>query len=256
MEKSSENLYILPMNFYEKLVKYYDQIFPLEEEILGFLQKRFAGREVVLDAACGTGTYTLALADSVQRTAGVDLDAGMIESAQLKARLQGKEKEVSFFVGDMRDPVSAAGAGYGGLYCIGNSIVHLQNLNEVESTLKGFREALSPRGVLVLQIINFDRILGGKVRDLPTLKSENVEFLRRYLPGEDAGHVEFETELHVKTPEETYVQRVPLLALQSADLTRTAVNAGFKDIRLFGSYGGDPYSEADSFLTVMEAERA
>jgi SAM-dependent methyltransferase len=256
MEIASDFYYIFHMSFYQEIGKYYDQIFPLEEEILGFLRIRFAGRDSVLDIACGTGTYSLALGDSVKRVAGVDLDAGMIASAREKARREGKEKSVSFYVGDMRDPVRAAGAGFEGLYCIGNSLVHLENRGEVEGALKGFRDALGPQGLLVLQIINFDRILDRKVRELPTLKGLNVEFTRHYLPGEDEQHVIFETELLIKEPKGSYLQRVSLLALRSADLTGLLEKAGFEDIRLYGSYGGTPYAKADSFLSLVEARRA
>lgn len=244
------------MKFYEVLAEHYDRIFPFEEEIFAFLRDRFEGRTSLVDVACGTGTYALALASASRRVAGADLDEEMIKSANGKARTAGLSSRVAFFVADMRELSEKTGSGFDGLYCIGNSLVHLADRNEVLKTLKGFADILVPGGRTLIQIINFDRIVKKEIRELPTLRGDGVEFVRRYLPGDDSAHVRFETELVLKrTEEKRLVQAVPLLILKSTDLAGAAEEAGFRGIRFYGSYRGTPYSRDDSFLTILEAER-
>ena len=247
------------MEFYEVLSRYYDRVFPLEEEILGFLRARFAGRSPLLDVACGTGTYTLELAaEPGRKIAGVDLDEVMVASAGDKARARGLEGSVSFAAADMLDLGGVAEiSGFAGLYCIGNSLVHLADHDQVRRALGGFARILAPGGRLLVQVINFDRILKKNVRELPTLRGEEVEFIRRYLPGPDAAHLWFDTDLLVGGPQgEKFTQRVSLLILRSADLAAAAGDAGFRRIKLYGSYRGGEYSPEESFVTILEAERA
>ncbi len=252
------------MEFYDVLSRYYDRVFPMEGEILAFLRRRFAGRSPLLDVACGTGTYALELAAEPGRVvAGVDLDETMIASAREKAASRGLGDRAFFAAGDMLDleaalrslPGPAAG-GFAGLSCIGNSLVHLADRSGVGRALTGFAGVLAPGGRLLLQIINFDRVLKKNLRELPTLRGEGVEFVRRYLPAGDRDHVVFETDLVVSGGrEEKYTRGVKLLILRGEDLADAAEKAGFRNPVLYGSFGGAAWAPDESFVTILEAER-
>ncbi|MDS1030834.1 class I SAM-dependent methyltransferase [Bacillota bacterium LX-D] len=73
------------MEFYEALSQYYDDIIPLGKLQINFLQKMFSGKEKILDLACGTGNYALALEEMGYKTFGLDIDEKMV--------LKAKEKE-------------------------------------------------------------------------------------------------------------------------------------------------------------------
>lgn len=280
-----------PNPFYPTLSRYYDALFPLEPVILSFLKDTFHGCSRILDVACGTGTYTLPLWEEGKRIVGVDLDPSMIQQARQKVmnRLstQGSSDEKSgtgaqlerqagelghrtpedfpdprwieasrrFLVDDMRTLSSFREQSFEGIYCIGNSLVHLQTLEEIQTTLKRFAQLLVPEGTLVIQIVNFDRVnvQSQPYYDLPTLRGEGVKLTRRYTPGPDPDHVFFETEL---SAEGNILQnRLPMYRLSSEQLKNLLSQAGFGHVQGYGSYGKDPYEPARSFLLIVSAKR-
>ncbi len=72
--------------FCQQLSRYYDQVFPYRKDAHEFLLKYLPLHGRILDAACGTGTYSLALAQRAGlEIVGVDLAPAMIVQAQSKA---------------------------------------------------------------------------------------------------------------------------------------------------------------------------
>ncbi len=73
------------MGFYEQISKYYDYIFPAGKEQIDFIETA-AGTppKKVLDIACGSGGYSVALAKDGYSVTAVDLDEKMVESALVK----------------------------------------------------------------------------------------------------------------------------------------------------------------------------
>ncbi len=244
------------MEFYEILSERYDDLFPLEPEILAFLRESFRGARSVLDAACGTGTYAEALAEGGRRVVGIDLDGRMIAKAKAKSAGMKDGRFPEYRVGDMLKLKDGFGPEFEGLACIGNSVVHLGSRDSVRAAFEGFHAVLARKGRLVVQIVNFDRVAARGIRELPTLRGGGAELVRRYLPSGEEGRLVFETELVVSRPggeEFRSTQSIPLLALSSGELVGYAESAGFRGIELFGSYGRAQYVADESFLTVLAA---
>jgi len=99
------------------------------------LGKHFAKGEKILDMACGSGEYTIGLSKLNYDVTGIDLEEEMISKAQEKAKENGLALE--FKLGDMlnTDAIFEANT-FGGIFCIGNSLVHLINSDEIELALK------------------------------------------------------------------------------------------------------------------------
>ena len=185
------------MGFYEEIAPYYDYIFPAGEEQLRLISD-IAGEppKRILDIACGTGAYSVRLAREGHVVWGMDADAEMIRLAGLKAAQE--DVPVRFFAGDMLE----LGKGIGGaddrfdcIFCIGNSIVHLGSKEAVGAAVTEMKEHLAPSGSIVLQIINFDRVLEKGITSLPTLKNEDIGlvFQRNYTRDETPGLINFDT---------------------------------------------------------------
>lgn len=143
--------------------------------------------------------------------------------------------------------------------CIGNSIVHLNDIEEIRSTIVQMEKLLAKDGVLILQTVNYDRVLRERITELPLIEKRAdgvaVTFRRIY---EFAGDkVLFHGKLTVEengVTEET-ANTVPLLPLQSGQLEAILKESGFSRVDLYGSFQGEPFG-GDSPAAVAVAHRA
>ena len=242
--------------FYHSLGGHYDLIFPLEQTKTAFLHREFSavGARRVLDLACGTGTYALELARLGYEVWGTDLEPVLIEQARQKAA--DAKMEVRFTVSDMREP-ETLGLLFGGLFCIGNSLAHLLEKNDLERALAAMRGVLHSPGRAVLQIVNFDRILASGDTKLPLIEREGLRFTRTYRPrGEE--RLLFDSALEVtgkdESPSYRFENRVVLRPIRRADLEMLLLDAGFTVVRVYGDYKYGEYQAAESQATIAVAE--
>jgi SAM-dependent methyltransferase len=168
----------------------------------------------------------------------------MIAAAREKAR--GRELQTDFRVMDMLQMRGRFDPGFDMAFCIGNSLVHLQSDEQIYTLLADCRSLFKPGGRLILQIINYDRILAEGVTSLPALREESagLEFVRNYELNPDRKSVIFHTELHVGRGTEHRVieNRIALRILTSEQLLALVRSAGFENPELFGGFDGRPFS--------------
>ena len=254
------------MGFYESISPWYDHIFPVDPQTVRFLADRARPGGRVLDLACGTGGHAVELARLGFRVTGVDLDGAMIELARGKAAAIGgaaagpaaEGPAAEFQVMDMREAGRRLPAGFGLVYCIGNSLVHLESEQAIGSLLADCRGLLEPGGRLVVQILHYDRIVSRNVVQLPTLACENprLSFERRYDYSAGDRVVMFRTELRVREPsgERVVANTVALWILGRRALEKLAREAGFQDLEVFGGFGGEPLGP-ESLPLILSARR-
>ena len=245
------------MGFYEEISKYYDYIFPAGEAQTRFI-KDSAGApgKKVLDVACGSGEYTVQLAKAGYKVAAVDLDEAMVLKAKEKIKAEGVSADV--FESNMLELSEKLQPGYDCVFCIGNSIVHLGDTDEILKAVKQMHSLLSPGGSLVLQIINYDRIIKFGVNELPAIKNDDIglEFIRKYILDRDTGKIHFNTVLTVQNREiqERYENTIPLYPLLGSDMEKVLKEAGFQSYQFYGDFSSAPYNES-SYMLVVKAEK-
>jgi uncharacterized protein (UPF0297 family) len=143
-------------------------------------------------------------------------------------------------------------------FCIGNSLVHLQDKNEIKALIKDMYSTLKDKGTMVIQIINYDRIIRQNVKSLPTIdrSNEGVKFIRNYNHEEDESIIHFQAELIISKNgiNETYKNSVPLVAIQSDELISMIREAGFKEIDVYGDFSKNEFSE-NSYALIVAAHK-
>ena len=234
------------MNFYQELSRYYDEIFPAAAADMAFLNAALAGKKRLLDLGCGTGNKTKWLAVPGREIVGLDLDENMISQACLKHGGPGLDYRVGDLTTFGRELPAAS---FDGLLCLGNTLVHLTEMSELERFFDDAARVLTPGGLLVIQILNYDHILASGLTELPLIETENVIFRRRYQP---AGPLlRFQTRLEIKGGS-TFDNDIPLRPIRQAELAALLANA-FADISLHGGYDGRPLGSSD--LTLLSLAR-
>lgn len=241
------------MNFYNVLSKYYDVIFTKDENTVNFLKGDLQINSKVLDVACGTGTYSIALGEEGVKVQGMDLDEEMIN----KAIAKNNNSNVRFIAGDMLKLENIYEAhSFHKVFCIGNSLVHLSTKEEIEKAIEQMYKVLKKEGTLVIQIINYDRILSKNIKALPTIlrEEQGVEFVRKYeLNGE--GKIIFLGQINIEEDGNSYENGVELIPLQSEELKQMLLKIGFKNIEFYGSFKKETYNKEESYALVVRAEK-
>ncbi|SCG81946.1 methyltransferase type 11 [Proteiniborus sp. DW1] len=245
------------MGFYEELSRYYDIIFPAAPSTVEFIEKSANDRKYILDIACGTGNYAIELAKKGYIVDGVDLDSEMIKAGKKKAKAENLN--INFTQGNMKDIKALfSDQKYDLIYCIGNSLVHLDSEDEIGQLINDISDITNDNGTLVIQIINYDRILDFNIDHLPTIsrKEAGVEFVRNYVHDKVSGKILFNTEIHITNEDKThkYENSVALFPLRKDALVNIVKNAGFNKIEVYGGFGKEEYFE-NSFATVLVARK-
>ncbi len=242
------------MEFYKQISKYYDYIFPTGEDQVKFL-KEVAGDppKSLLDIACGTGGYSLELAAQGYNVTAVDQDAGMLE--QLGGKMDRTGGSLNFLQADMVKVDEKLSTKYNMAFCIGNSLVHLKDLQQIKEFLANVKKALENDGSLVLQIINFDRILLREIKSLPTVENKNagLTFERNYDYNKQDNRIAFKTRLTVEG--KSLDNEVTLYPLRQDELTEAVSEAGFKKQKLFADFNGNEFDKYNSFMLVLWARQ-
>lgn len=236
------------MNFYRSLSEHYDKLFPLKGPQKVFLHDYLKQESLtsVLDIGCGTGTYALEISQQGARVHGVDLSDEMIEISQKKA--QESRSSATFSVEDMRD-LSGIKQQFDGIVCIGNTLAHVSGELELKQVFAQFRE----KGThLLLQIVNYDRILAKQVTELPIIRTDNLIFYRYYSHRPD-GNIEFSMKIEFPDTSQI-VSGVNLLYPITSDCLRKGLlESGWKLVDQWGSFDKAPWTD-DSPATIVSAK--
>ncbi|MBM4762908.1 class I SAM-dependent methyltransferase [Bacillus sp. B15-48] len=232
------------MSFYQVLTPYYDEIFPLNQQAFSFLSTYFLKEQSILDIGAGTGSMAIALGEHGANVTAIEPEETMSEEIRLKAGLKGLSVAVSTLSMEQIDELRGT---FDGMYCIGNTLAHLQTLNAVEKFLGNCYQNLQVNGRFIVQLVNYDKVLANDNFAFPDIIKENFTFTRKYKKDKD--RILFKT--IVKTKNELFENTVPLYPLTSEQLINKLENAGFQKIDVYGNYKKDPFTiDSQALITV------
>lgn len=244
----------MTMAFYEEIAKYYDYIFPTSPTTIELI-KREAGAppKELLDVACGTGGYSFALEKEGYKLTAFDLDEKMIE--ELKEKAENSGSEIKSKVSNILEIKENFQKQFFDLiFCIGNSLVHLNNSEEILKFFKDAKALLKEDGTLLFQVINYDRIISKEIKSLPTINNEDVDltFERLYRYEKEEHKVYFRTKLKVENA--TFENVVPLYALQYDEAMKLLKEAGFNNIEAYGDFKGNVFHKENSYAMIFSCK--
>ena len=242
------------MALYENIAEFYDEIFPLKQTRLDFIDSFLKNNLKVLDIGCATGELALALAKKSHHLVGIDLDGKMIALAGQKAKKQGLKTE--FFIKDMtRIGEDFSPASFDAVFCFGNTLVHLENPKKMKEVFIGIHKVLKSGGIFLVQVVNYDRILSEGVKELPLLESEHFTFRREYCYDEIDHRIRFLTHLTIKKNGEVIKSSETLYPLTFRELKDALDHAGFSKLQFFGGETKIPYNKNSPALIAFSQKQ-
>jgi SAM-dependent methyltransferase len=235
------------MDFYSDVAPYYDLLFPLGEDKVSFFRGLFERRRPILDLACGSGRLAARLAADGFSVVGMDNEAAFFTARTPDDRGPGP----MFVAGDMTSPPFARGGVFGGVICIGNSLPHLRDMNEVENLIRDCADILAPGGEIVLQLMDFAALRGEGEMILPDLHARSggtaVTLRRRYVGGEREAF--FRPRLVIGGREREYSIR--MCPIEHEELCACLRRAGFTIRETFSDFRrGEWRGQSGSYIVV------
>lgn len=233
---------------------------PLIEKLLDEVNNPKGESLQILDAACGTGMHALALAKAGYQVAGADFSAEMIKKAKLNAASAGME--LRFEAIGFGSLTSVFGESrFDAVLCLGNSLPHLIQDEDIDFTLIDFYACLKPGGLLLIQNRNFDAVMQKRDRWIEPQSFEDGDeqwIFERFYDFNPDGTIGFNiVNLHRKVTSEWKSEVVSTLLKPQMrdDLQRKASHAGFKPVSTYGTLGGDPFDPQMSGNLILIARK-
>ncbi len=231
----------------------------IEKQIASLLSSADQALDI-LDAACGTGMHAVALARLGHHLSGADLVPEMVELSKQNARSAGVTLDLK--IAGFGELERAFGTRrFDLLLCLGNSLPHILNLEDLTNTFKDFAACLRPGGILLIQNRNFDAVMATMDRWMePQAHSEgNNEWLfQRFYDFEPDGLIRFNI-ITLKRREHgdwtSSVTSTRLFPQLKNDLSERLAYTGFTNLKIYGSMAGDEFSPLDSGNLVITATR-
>ncbi|WP_159520059.1 class I SAM-dependent methyltransferase [Sunxiuqinia indica] len=241
--------------FYSSIAKYYNQIFPLNENQVQFVKTSLGSLDGknILDIGCSTGQLAMKLASAGAQITAIDLNEEMIKIAEKENHFPG----LSFQVGNMLETGTfSTESSLDAVLCFGNTLVHLDSIDEIAQFFKAVAKALKPGGRFMIQILNYDYILDHEVEELPLIDTPKISFIRKYdLPTEDEEKVIFNTELVIKNSRDSLFHASRLLPIRKDDLNALLKHYGFERMVYYANFQKKPYG-GNHLPLIVTAERS
>jgi len=241
------------MNFYESISANYHHIFPLSKAQITFTRQSFIETKPLelLDIGCGIGELSFELSRHFKKVDAIDLDESMIQRAEQDVGT--KTDNLNFNVLNMLEIEKNFGArSLDAIVCFGNTLVHLDGPEQIFDFFKQSKTILKSDGKLLLQIINYDRIIDQNINCLPTIENDEIKFVRNYRLHPDHKKLDFQTMLTIKRTNKTIENTIELYPLRSSEINQMLLEAGFTKIFFFGNFKRETFSK-DSIPLVVEA---
>lgn len=172
--KSSENFYNDISTFYDEMVGFLSAL-PRRKELI----KKFVTEKTIFaaDLGCGTGMDSIALAMNGVTVTGFDVSAEMIEKANKNAK--SSSLDISFIKSSIDKIPEKYYNKFDLSVSLGNS---LANLNEkmLDMGISKIYKLLKDKGVLVIQVLNYARIIKSGERIVNINSNEDSIYIRFY----------------------------------------------------------------------------
>ena len=149
-------------DFYDKVAVYYDYLMhgndwsalnsgsysPWYVDVL----RNAGGRGRIIDCGCGTGFHLAVLKELGYQADGLDISKIMLDHAVNNLRMAPEETNARFHEADMSQLHCVFAPGYYDMvFCLGSTLLHLDDSKMLRFTIEGFANTLSPGGLCLLE---------------------------------------------------------------------------------------------------------
>lgn len=233
------------------LLEYYVEFFPVNRSAVNFIQalaKQYmpAGPVKVLELGCATGTVLLQLARQGMDVIGIDSRAAMIQSANRRNH-EPKSSARFFFMPLLECQSYFPSESFHVVICLEDILARIGSLENISRLLRQVCRLLCPKGTIVFQLTNYDRIIREHIGSLPAIKTERARLTRQYTPSQD-GLLLYTSSIYSLADVQVYSRNEILYPLTSAVLTGLLESEGFIPGERFADFDRNPQGSLSQVL--------
>ena len=229
-------------DFYNGISAFYDDMIGFDASLVNktkLLGTMLAGYniETAADIGCGTGLDSLALASLGYKVKGFDISKKMIEIAKQNAR---KKKLKPEFIDISSGKINKSEYGkYDLVVSLGNALANMDE-NILESTIKVMFSMLKNQGLIILQLLNYEKIMKEKPVVIG-MKESCEKTITRYYEYE-AKDVNFNILAVDKANiSKSTLVKTKIYPYRKSHLSKKIKEAGFTGIQFYGSLKLEKY---------------
>ncbi|NLP09812.1 class I SAM-dependent methyltransferase [bacterium] len=244
--------------FYDELAGHYDAMarfsdrLEAERKSLAVWQQQL-GCRIVTDVGCGTGLHAIALSQLGLVVTAVDPAPAMLRAAAENAKANGVE--LTLLPVPMQSLHRSLSEPQDAVFCLGNTLPHLLNKRSLYAALKSAHRSLRCGGALVLQLINYERVLTKKERIVQISRAGETLFVRFYDFLDNA--VRFNVliaETGAMPPSHRLIS-TQLRPYERSQLKAALHDCGFSSLECYGALSQQPYQPASPNLVLCASKK-
>lgn len=242
--------------FYDALAEDYDLMtdfdgrFIREKPYFHMLVDRYKV-STALDAGSGTGFHTLLLTQLGVKTTAVDASEEMVKHLQQHAA--DMRLKVKALVGSFENLPDVVTEKCDLVLCMGNSLAHVLTEQSMLVVLKNFLRLLKEDGVLLIQNLNYDRILAEREQLQSKKVTTSKTFIRSYEYRDRRILFNVQTLDRSSPKSNGRLLTVPIRPWLHQELIGLLEKAGFTGVQSYGSIALQEYQSPESKDLVVVA---
>lgn len=245
-EKNARGFYDTLSADYDSMIGFDKSLAKRTEALKSFI---LPADRAAADLGCGSGLDSIALARAGLKVSGFDISPGMVAEAKKNARRNNVK--ISFAVSPISKIDGAYNKKYSFALSLGNSLANI-NPKGLSQSIRKIYSLLEPEGHILIQILNYNKILSLKKRMVGITEEGNNMFIRFYDFGKDKTYFNILKVEKGSTASHSLIT-TEIFPYRSGEITKMLKSAGFKRIKKYGGLNKSPYISSESADLVITA---
>jgi len=242
-------------DFYNSIAAEYDEMISFVESVVK-KKKSLAnllkpGMKKAMDLGCGTGVDSVALASFGVEVTSVDPSTKMLRTAEINAK--NTNVKLSFLNSSIDNLPENFNNKFDLAIALGNTFANISR-EKYAASIKRCFEILKEEGILVIQTLNYEKIISEKKRIVNIKEGEKNYFIRFYdFVGND---IIFNILSFTKSnPDNNKLISTPVFSYSRDDFSRELKSCGFKSINFYSDFEFREFDKTISKDLIIVAEK-